>query len=61
MLNFDILDKGLGTVSLAHFVYNFATKMFMLYCINRPDFIVWLLLLLKILGNGYCNCFLTRL
>ena len=34
MLNFDILDKGLGIVSPAHFVYDFSTKMFMLYSIN---------------------------
>ena len=35
MLNFDILDKGLGIVSAAHFVYDFSTKMFLkLYSIN---------------------------
>ena len=52
MLNFDFLDKGLGIVSLAHFVYDFSTKMFlMLYSINWPNFIAWLLLLLEILGN----------
>ena len=28
MLNFDILDKGLGIVSAAHFVYDFPKKMF---------------------------------
>ena len=27
MLNFDFLDKGLGIVSSAHFVYDFSTKM----------------------------------
>ena len=27
MLNFDILDKGLGIVSAAHFVYDFSTKI----------------------------------
>ena len=26
MLNFDFLDKGLGIVSPAHFVYDFSTK-----------------------------------
>ena len=26
MLNFDFLDKGLGIVSAAHFVYDFSTK-----------------------------------
>ena len=35
MLNFDFLDKGLGIVSRAHFVYDFSTKIFlMLYSIN---------------------------
>ena len=52
MLNFDFLDKGLGIVSSAHFVYDFSTKMsLMLYSINQPNFIVWLPLLLEILGN----------
>ena len=35
MLNFDTLDKGLGKVSPADFVYDFSTKMFLvLYSIN---------------------------
>ena len=35
MLNFDFLDKGLGIVAPAHFVYDFSTKMFlMFYSIN---------------------------
>ena len=52
MLNFGFLDKSLGKVSPAHFVYDFSAKMFlMLYSMNRPDFIVWLPLLLEILGN----------
>ena len=35
MLNVDFLDKGLGIVSPAHFVYVFSTEMFlMLYSIN---------------------------
>ena len=52
MLNFDVLDKGLGKVSAAHFVHDFSTKIFLkLYSINRPNFIVWLPLLLEILGN----------
>ena len=34
-LNFDFLDKGLGIVLTAHFVYDFSTKMFlMLYSIK---------------------------
>ena len=28
MPNFDILDKGLGKVSPAYFVYDFSTKIF---------------------------------
>ena len=52
MLNLDFLDKGLGIVSPAHVVYDFSTKMFfMLYSINRPNFILWLSFLLEILGN----------
>ena len=52
MLNFDFLDKGLRIVSPVHIVFDFSTKMFlMLYAINWPNFIVWLLLLVEILGN----------
>ena len=43
MLNFDFLDKDLGIVSVAHFVYDFSTKMFLMLCsINWPNFIAWL-------------------
>ena len=36
MLNFDILDKGLGIVSPAHFVHDFSTDMFVkLYSIDQ--------------------------
>ena len=52
MLNFEVLDKGLGKVSPALFVYNFLTKMFLIsYSINEPNFISWLPLLLEILCN----------
>ena len=35
MVNLDFLDKGLGIVSLAHFVYDFSTEMLLvLYYIN---------------------------
>ena len=52
MLNFDFLDKGLGIVSPAHFMYDFSTKMFfMLYSINWSNLIAWLPLLLEMLGN----------
>ena len=54
MVNIDFLDKGLGIVPPAHFVYDFSTKMFfMLYSINWPNFIAWLPLLLEILGIKY--------
>ena len=54
MLSFDILDKGQGIVSAAHFVYDFKTEMFLkLYSISWPIFIVWLALFLEILGNMF--------
>ena len=31
MLNFDFLDKGIGIVSPAHFVYDFSTKMLFMF------------------------------
>ena len=35
-----------------HFVYDFSRKMFLMLCfINRPNFIIWLSLLLVLLGN----------
>ena len=30
MVNFDFLDKGFGTVSAAHFEYDFLTKVFLM-------------------------------
>ena len=30
MLNFDFLDKGLGIISPAYFVYDFSTKVFLM-------------------------------
>ena len=54
MLDFYSLEKGLGIVSPAYFVYDFSTKMFLiLFSINWPNFIPWLPLLLEILGNMY--------
>ena len=51
MLNFDILDKGLGIVS-AYFVYDFSTEMLLkLWSINWPNLNVWLPLPLEMLGN----------
>ena len=52
MRNLDLLDKGLGIVSLLYFGYDFSTQMFLiLHSINLPNFIVWLLLLLEILAD----------
>ena len=43
MLDIDFLDKSAGIVSLTHFVYDFATEMFlMLYSINCPNLTAWL-------------------
>ena len=54
MLNFDILDKGLGKVSTAHFVYDLSRKMFLKLCsIHLSNFVVWLPLLLEIFCNMY--------
>ena len=51
MLNFDFLEKSVGIVSPAHFVYDFSGKMtFMLYSVTWPNFIVLLPFLLEILG-----------
>ena len=48
MLNFDFLDKGLGIVSLAYFVYDFSTKiLLMLHSINWPNFMPGCLYFLK--------------
>ena len=52
ILNFKFLEKGVGLVSPSYFVYDFSRKMFlMLHCINWPNSIVWLPLLLKVLDN----------
>ena len=48
MLNFYILEKGLGIVSPPHCVYDFSTKIF---SINWPNVIVWLPLPLELLDN----------
>ena len=61
MLNFDFLEKGLGTVLPPNFVYDFSRKIFlMLYSVNWPNFIVWLPLLLEILGNMCIAMFLFQ-
>ena len=64
MLNSDCLEKGLGIVSPACFVYDVSRKMFpMLYSVNWLYFIVSLPLCLEILDKKYVyrNCLLPRL
>ena len=52
MFNYNGSEKGLGIVSLPHFVYDLSRKMFLMsYFINWPNFIIWLPLHLEILGN----------
>ena len=52
MLNFTFLEKSFEIVSAPYFLYDFSRKMsLMLYSINWPNFIVWLILLLEILFN----------
>ena len=52
MLNFNVLEKNLGIVSLSHSVYDFWEKMVLVfYSINWPSFLFWLPLLCGILGN----------
>ena len=50
MLNFSVVENGLGIVSLPHFVYDFLRNVFLMLCsINWQNFIAWLPLLLEIL------------
>ena len=52
MLIFDILGKGFGdSLSMTFCEWFFTKNVFVLCYINWPNFIVWLLLLLDILGN----------
>ena len=40
VLNFDLLEKGLGLASPPHFVYDFSRKIFLLYFINWLNVII---------------------
>ena len=52
--------RGLELVSLPHFLHNFWRKIFLLlYSINWPNVIVWLLLLCEIFGN-MCIAFVCK-
>ena len=47
MFDFDFLEKGLGIVSLANFVYDFSRKMFVMFTlltdhISLPDSLYFL-------------------
>ena len=48
---FKKIKRGLGLVSLPHFLHNFWRKIFLLLSINWPSFIVWLPLPREILVN----------
>ena len=49
---FKDIKRGLELIYLLYFLHNFWRKIFLLlYSINWPNFIVWLLLLCEILGN----------
>ena len=61
MFNFDFLEKGLGIVSPANFVYDFSRKIFlMLRSINWPNLIVSLLLLPEILDKCASQLFFSQ-
>ena len=51
MRNFYFLEKGVGIVSVLHFVYDFSRKIFLMLYSKWRNFIDWLSLLLEILGN----------
>ena len=51
MVNFHFLDKGLGIVYPAHFLYDQEQKCSSCYILLTIFYIVWLPLLLEILGN----------
>ena len=52
MLNFDFSEKGLGLVLQPHVLYDYSTKLFhIIYSINWPNIIAWLILVLEILVN----------
>ena len=54
--------KRPGSSFPTHFPHSFWRKIFLfLYSIIWPSFIAWLILLREILGNVFCNCFLTML
>ena len=61
MFNFNFSEKGLGLVSLPHFVYDFSRKMFLkLHSINWPNFIVWLPLLLQYWAISVLQLFVNQ-
>ena len=59
MLNFDILDKGLGIVSAAHFVYNLSKKCSSSYVLLTAQ--ISLPLLLEIFCNMCIAIFVDQL
>ena len=62
MLNFDLLEKGLGIVPPPCFCMIFLEKCFSCYILLTDQILMaWLPLLLEVLANVYCSCLLTRL
>ena len=52
MINLNFSEKSLGPVFPPHSTYDVSRKIFLrLYYIDWPNFIVWLTLFFKILGN----------
>ena len=70
MLNFDFLDKGLGTVSPAHFVYDFSKKCSSCYIlltdqISLPDCLYflryWAICVLQLFVNQVVMSWILKL
>ena len=62
MLNFDFLEKGVGIVSLPHFVYDFSRKMFLMFLYLLTKFHCVIAFTSRDIDKYvYYNCLLTRL
>ena len=61
MLNFDFLEKSLRLVSPSHLAYNFSIKIFLMFFINWPNFIVWLPLpIIKCVLQSFVSQFVIK-
>ena len=61
MLNFDFLEKDLGIVSPAHFVYDFSKICFCYVLLTDQISFSGFLYFLRDWQYVYCNCILSRL